>query len=294
MCPSAAPTPIDAADRAATAVAAVRDDPAGRLRLLRDIYEHGPHGNRLPYQRAAAAFMRWQCSRGVLEPITEAGGGSRWWRAVNESLLRDTEHARLLAGGAPGEPDSRAVSAWLDFQRRPSARSWYRAHNVSVVTGYLRHRNLAAAETRTERFFINVVLLRVLYAHALVAAPRLALGWLGPVAPPLGDPRLGMPAIFLSLRRVLPEHYPIEGEVGPYRRSEHWFGRLVDMGVIEPRLGRLYRWSATELGIPEVETLLVDGVPAYCWNPADRDDWMMPLTPPQRWVRRLVPPRVDQ
>jgi hypothetical protein len=31
-------------------------------------------------------------------------------------------------------------------------------------------------EGRIERFFINLVLVRVLYTHALVAAPRLALG----------------------------------------------------------------------------------------------------------------------
>ena len=51
---------------------------------------------------------------------------------------------------------------------------------------------------------MNVVLCRVLYTHALVAAPRLSLGWLRPLAPFLGDPRLGMTGIFLQLSRVLP------------------------------------------------------------------------------------------
>ena len=39
-----------------------------------------------------------------------------------------------------------------------------------VVAGYLEHRDLAEAEDEAERFFMNVVLCRVLYAHALVAA----------------------------------------------------------------------------------------------------------------------------
>ena len=56
---------------------------------------------------------------------------------------------------------------------------------------------------------MNVALVRVLYTHAVVAAPRLALGRLGPLGPVLGDPRLGMAGAFLSLRRVLPNRYPL-------------------------------------------------------------------------------------
>ena len=51
---------------------------------------------------------------------------------------------------------------------------------------------------------MNVALGRVLYAHALVAAPRLALGRFAPLGRLLGDPRLGMAGAFLSLGRVLP------------------------------------------------------------------------------------------
>jgi hypothetical protein len=65
----------------------------------------------------------------------------------------------------------------VDFARHPSPRTWYLAHNVTIVTAYLDHRDLAEHENRVERFFINLVLVRVLYAHALVASPRLALGW---------------------------------------------------------------------------------------------------------------------
>ena len=61
----------------------------------------------------------------------------------------------------------------MAFARRPSSLSWYRAHNITIVGAYLDHRDLAEGENRVERFFINLVLLRLLYAHALVAAP----GW---------------------------------------------------------------------------------------------------------------------
>src|SRR5215510_16093511 len=97
---------------------------------------------------------------------------------------------------------------------------------------------------------MNVVLCRVLYAHALVAAPRFSLGWLRPLAPFLGDPRLGMTSIFLSLSRVLPAEYPLRDGVATYLDDELGFGRLIDYGVIVPRLQQLYEWSGHELGAP--------------------------------------------
>src|SRR5688572_26473113 len=71
---------------------------------------------------------------------------------------------------------------------------------------------------------MNVVLARVLYAHALVAAPRLALGRLAGLSRTLGDPRLGMAGVFLSLRRVLPNLYPLarDVEVVYRRRAASW------------------------------------------------------------------------
>ena len=64
----------------------------------------------------------------------------------------------------------------MDFLRKPSARAWYRAHNSSIIAGYLEHRQLSAAELPVERFFMDVALARVLFVHALVIRPKLALG----------------------------------------------------------------------------------------------------------------------
>ena len=108
----------------------------------------------------------------------------------------------------------------MSFAGYPTARAWYRAHNGSVVAAYLEHRDLADAENAAERFFMNVVLCRVLYTHALVAAPRMSLGWLRPLAPFLGDPRLGMTGIFLEFSRVLPNEYPLRRGVRYYLRAE--------------------------------------------------------------------------
>ena len=162
---------------------------------------------------------------------------------------------------------------WLEFGNEPTGRRWYRAHNASIVCGYLENRGFAEAESAPERFFMNVVLLRVLYAHALVAAPRLALERWAPLGRALGDPRLGMTGVFLSLRRVLPDRYPLDGDVEAYVDDEQRLGRLLDYAVIAPRLQRLYEWSAEELAEPRVLGLIRDGNPVYAWPYEERRVW---------------------
>ncbi len=223
-------------------VVAVRDDPAGRLALMARLFQ-GPTGSaprHLPFRRAALSFMRWQARRGVLNPLGASPPGSVWWRAVNERLLRDGCETVELLGGSAGEPSSPAVRLWLEFSERPTGRNWYRAHNSSIVAGYLEHRDLADAESEPERFFMNVALLRVLYAHGLAGAPRLALGRCAPLGRVLGDPRLGMAGAFLSLGRVLPDRYPLVRDVDRYIAEEQRLGRTLDYAVIVPRLQRLH------------------------------------------------------
>ncbi|MGW6979880.1 hypothetical protein ACWGE1_10590 [Streptomyces sp. NPDC054932] len=285
---------VTAAEWAARQVAGVRDDPAGRAALMGRCYS-GPFGKapqHLPFRRAALSFMGWQVRRGVLRP--ESGGdgrpGSPWWRAVNERILRDGCEAVALSGGLPGPSSSPTVDHWLSFAMHPTARAWYRAHNGSVVAAYLENRALAEAENESERFFMNVVLCRVLYAHTLVAAPRISLGPLRPLAPFLGDPRLGMTGIFLQLSRVLPDEYPLRGTVQYHLDREIGFGRLLDFGVIVPRLQQLYEWSARELPAPGLLGCVRDGAPVYAWPFDDRRVWQPPRSFALRLVHRTLPP----
>jgi hypothetical protein len=287
---------VSAAVRAGDQVEAVRDDPAARRELAARSY-HGPVGEapqHLPFRRAALAFMDWQIRRGVLAPLGHTPAGSPWWRAVNERLLRDGCEAVARSGGLGGAPSSRTIELWMSFVAEPTARTWYRAHNASIVSAYLAHRDEAEGESRAERFFLNVVLLRVLYAHALVSAPRLALGPLAPLGPVLGDPRLSMTGIFLSLSRVLPARYPLEDEVATYVAAEHNIGQVLDHGLIGPRLQRLYEWSAGELGEPALLDCIHDGSPTYAWPFADRDVWSAggPSRAARAIARMLPPPQL--
>jgi hypothetical protein len=209
---------------------------------------------------------------------------------VNERLLRDTCEARARVLGHPGPASAASVEQSVRFALHPSSRAWYLAHNTTIVSAYLEHRELAEKENRVERFFINLVLVRLLYAHALVTAPRLALSWLAPVAPWLGDPRRAMTGVFLSISRVLPNTYPLKRDLDVYIAGEHTVGRVLDVGVIVPRLVELYRWSADELGIPDVCDLVRGGTPAYAWDHDDREPWAPPPTRLVRAVRRALPP----
>jgi hypothetical protein len=271
-------------------VAVVRDDPAARVALLARLF-HGPTGHapqHVPFRRAALSFMRWQAQRGLLNPLDSPPPGSVWWRALNERLLRDGCEAVALLGGSAGGPSSPAVRRWLEFSARPTGCTWYGAHNASIVGGYLDHRELAESEAPAERFFMNVALARVLFAHALVSAPRLALGRLAPLGR-LGDPRLGLAGVFLSLRRVLPNRYPLPLDVEHYVADEQRLGRALDYAVIVPRLQHLYEWSARELDEPGLLDLIRDGSPIYAWPYEQRHVWgtaNLPLV--ARAVERLT------
>jgi hypothetical protein len=92
-----------------------------------------------------------------------------------------------------------------------------------------------------------------------------------------------MAGAFLSLRRVLPDVYPLEDPVERYLPLENRLGRVLDYGVIVPRLQALYEWSALELAIPSLCELIREGSPIYAWSHADRHVW--------RQVRQSLPMR---
>ena len=270
-----------AANHAAAVVAAVRDDPSERLRLACSFYDQraGERSIRA-YRRAEIAFMRWQLRRGVLAPPAAERPGSPWWRAVNEALLRDCVEAHQLSDGRPGDPPNTRVRHWISFLERPSPLAWYQAHNASIVAGYLANRHLVDGELLLERFFMDVALLRVFYAHALLARPGLALGRLRPLARLFGDPRLKAADLFLSVQNVLPDRYPLEErDIEEVLTKENYLGRIFDYGVIAPRIELLYRFAADELDDSRVGELCTEQSPVYAWPFEYRDAWVSRKSP---------------
>ena len=256
-------------------VAAVRNDPARRLELAGRFYDDRPgRASVRAYRRAELAFMRWQVSRGVLAPPESARPGSAWWRSVNESLLRDACEADRLAAGRPGQPSRPAVARWAAFLSAPSAGTWYRAHNASIVAAYLEHRHLCQPEVPAERFFMDVAMARLVCVHALVIRPRLAAGRLALAGRLIGDPRWRGADLFLSLRNVLPDRYPLTGiSIDEILPLENRVGRLIDYGVILPKMQALYEFAAGDLDEPRLLDLVRNGFPVYAWPYEDRHAW---------------------
>ena len=259
-----------AASLAAEKIKAVRDSAADRYRLAAGFYRLAGDGRR-PFGRAELSFLRWEIVRGVMDPTS----GSPWWRAVNERLLHDKTEADLLCHGATGEPSARSVELWIEFLRSPSPARWYRAHNGSVLAGYLDHVALTEGELPAECFMMNVALLRVMYAHALAAEPRLALGMFGFAGRLLGDPRRGTVGLFLDLQRVFPQHYPLHGRVlEELLAAERPLARALDYGIIGSRISDLYHFAAASLDLPGIAELVDDGTPCYAWPASRRSVWL--------------------
>jgi len=274
---------IQPAAAAAGLVAAVRDDPPARLALAAEFYDSDRAIR--SYRRAELAFMRWQIRRGVLNRRNGTSGGSPWWRAVNESLLRDALEARIRLREEDVSAPSAPVGRWMTFLRTPTPRTWYRAHNSSIVAGYLAHRDLADRELPVERFFMDVTLLRILYIESLLSDPRLALGRFAVAGPWLADPRNPATGAFLSLRTILPTRYPLDDiEPADVLKAENHLGHLADYGVILPRARRLYEHAARDLGQPALLDLVHDGYPAYAWPSADKEVWISRRAPRTRRV----------
>lgn len=266
----------NAAEQAVRLVEDVQDDPARRLELASAFYADRPHRPKIQeYRRAELSFMDWQVRRGVLKPVTGEQPGSNWWRAINARLLCDSWEANRLAAGAQGPASRRAVTRWLEFLDAPTPQSWYRAHNSSVVSAYIEYRELSDVELPTEKFFMDVTLGRVLFIHRISMDPRSALG---PIFWPLGrflaDPRSGSVDAYLSMRNILPDTYPLAGQsITEILDSENFAGRLVDYGVLRPRLQSLYEYAAKDLDEPQLLDFIDNGNPIYAWPYEHRDAW---------------------
>src|SRR5215471_6793462 len=122
-------------------------------------------------------------------------------------------------------------------------------------------------------------------AHALVIRPRLAVGRLAPAGRLLGDPRWRGADLFLSLHNILPDWYPLTGfRIDQILALENYAGRLIDYGVILPKMQALYEFAASDLDEPRLLDLVRNGFPVYAWPHEDRHAWTTTKAPSARSV----------
>ncbi|WP_051178997.1 hypothetical protein [Nocardia concava] len=229
----------------------IREDPEARVRAAVAFY---PERLR-DFARAEVRFLRWEIERGVMHPHS----GSPWWRAVNDRLLLD----KFEAGAEYAEIGSGPMW-WRRFLAAPSPVSWYRAHNRSIISGFLDHEEEARAEPEVERFMMNVTLARVVFTHVLAERPALALGRFGWATRSVADPRRSSVGVFLDLHNVFPQGYPLTRiSLEEIIAAEGKVARIIDFGLILPKLPELYQFSAHTLEEPRLHQLVSDGLFRY-------------------------------
>jgi uncharacterized protein YqjF (DUF2071 family) len=271
---------MDAAER----VAAVADDPSGRLALATEFYASAPAACR-SYGRAQLAFMGWEISRGVLNPLDADQPGSPWWRAVNAGLLVDQVES---IGPPDSGPGGLGVQRWRAFLSEPTPVNWYAAHNTSVVNGYLESAELATREAMSEQWFINLVLIRVLFAHASIADDRSVGNLVGELGAVLSQPTGRAISDAVHLNDFYPATYPIHpchawwAELAP----SAWFERFVDKRFVLPHTTALFRSASTTLNFDDLALLAINDVPAYPWPLIQGG--ASPSPPRRTWLGRLL------
>jgi hypothetical protein len=104
---------------------------------------------------------------------------------------------------------------------------------------------------------------------------------------PFGRP----PGTCPGIGRTTPasDEYPLTGEVRHYLSNELGFGRLLDYGVILPRLQVFYEWSAHELSAPGLLDCIREGTMTYAWPFTERDVWRPRKSLALRLAHRALP-----
>ncbi len=248
-------------------VETLRDSPKARLESREEYYHihcHSSKGHKYGLGDSEVSFMKWE-ERGVMNPPGAKHPGSPWWSNVNLWFIFLSEFgARALAAGVVEELPPGPSKKWAEFILDQNPKTWYRAHNSSIIEGYLKFPDLAESESIPEKMFINQVLYRLLFAQYMVEGDFF-LSRLGEF---LANPQGISVRLITHLDGFYPKHYPmtkreIEEVMG---KSHHLQGRLVrflDNSFILPKIREIYTLAAGINGQQLLQEFMINNRPSY-------------------------------
>jgi len=212
-------------------------------------------------------FLTWEIRRKVLNPVgVPFADGSPWWRNVNLKFIITAQIAAEIFDGkmVNDHEITNEVRLWLEYLKDATPRSWYRAHNGSIVRAYFDFVTDAKQETIYEQTFMNEVLYRVLFAQAMIEDDTEFKG-AGEFA---ADPLLPSVDLMVHIPSFYPDHYPLsKADIQDIMHKGHGIEgdaeREFDDYLIYPHIPYLYKLAAGWLNIPELEFLQSDGKPNY-------------------------------
>ena len=195
------------------------------------------------------------------------------WRGSTSNCCATDRGGRAVGRAGASRPRRDGTVGWRSSPRSRRRRfEYYAAHDGSIVAAYVEHRGLAELESMPERFFLNVVLLRVYCPCARRRARAGArAGW------PRSDrcsatPARREPSVFLLAAPCPP------GSLSPGQRHrhlsgrQHRFGRALDYGVDRAAPETSTSGPADELRQPGLCALIREGSPC-AWPLRARDVW---------------------
>jgi hypothetical protein len=272
-------------------VETLRDSPEARVKS-REVFYHKygqeDKSERYGYGDSEIAFLGWE-ERCVLRPPDARPPGSAWWSNVNLWFIYLSElGAKAYDIKFPKAELPVATQFWISFIEEPTPQTWYKAHNSSIIDGYLKYPGFAKKETVPEKIFINMVLYRLLFAQSMVEG-RFLFPKLGKI---LGDPRGNAVQFITHLDAYYPSSYPMsKKDINEVLGKVHSLGELgvkfLDDVLIEPELTRLYYEASTWNEQPGLNRLIVHHKPAYPDHehlPDTHKGWFIKAL---IWIRKL-------
>lgn len=245
----------------------LRNRPEARLQSRDAFYiKYGQENTSEKYGYGASeiAFLGWE-ERCVLRPPDANPPGSAWWSNVNLWFIYLSElGAKAYQVGFPKSKLPVAAQFWVSFIEDPNPQIWYKAHNSSIIDGYLKYPQLAKKENFPEKIFINMVLYRLLFAQSMVEG-KFLFPKLGKI---LGDPRGNSVEFITHLDAYYPSSYPMsKKDINEVLGKVHSLGELgvkfLDDVLIEPELTHLYHEASIWNKQAGLNLLIVHNKPAY-------------------------------
>lgn len=272
-------------------VETLKDSPTARLHSRDAFYKKYGQENqseKYGFGDSEIAFLGWE-ERSVLRPPSANPRGSEWWSNVNLWFIFLSElGAKAFEVGFPKSKLPATAAFWVTFIQKPDPTNWYRAHNSSIIEGYLKYPHLAEKETVPEIILLNKVLYRLLFAQLMVEG-QFIFQKAGKL---LGDPRGTAVEFITSLDAYYPSHYPMTEEeindvMGKVDSLSDFGVKFLDDVLIEPNLTHLYNCASGWNNQTGLNTLIVDQMPAYPGGialPATHKGWFIRLLV---WIRKL-------
>ena len=243
-------------------------DPAARYQARADFYARygdGKDGDREGYGRSELGFMRWEMTGRLKAPNAEPPG-SAWWSAVNLHFIYLSElGARAHQQGIATDLLPLPAQNWVKYILAPAPGTWYRAHNASIIAGYLANVPLGSREERSEQSFVNIVLYRLLFAQAMVEGASFALPGLGKI---LANPDGFAVDVIVHLHEMYPEKYPLTkaeflDTFDAVHDLEEFLDEVLDDVLVGTEMKQLYAQAAEWNAQPALPAMLLGRVPAY-------------------------------